>query len=208
MRQVILVPGTYAWDGVKKDWYSPGAHFHEMIKALPSHVLVSPQHPFVWSTRLGGVGFGDGDLVIYKAAGRNLFHYAVPPLAPDLQVPSEDLVVISHSHGLQPVLFAAEDGLKIDLFIDIAGPVRKDMMGTAARARPNIRRWVHVHAGRRDRWQWLGTLFDGHRGIVRKHPLAHENYPVPEADHSEVVREPKYHDLIRGILEGRIHGES
>lgn len=208
MKQVILIPGTHAWDGEKKDWYSPGEPFHEMIKTIDDFELVSPEDHFVWSTRLGGVGFGRGDLVVYRAAGVNLYHYAVPPRCREQQIPSDDLVVISHSHGLQPVLFAAKMGLKIDLFIDICGPVRKDMLPIAEMAKPNIKRWVHIHAGRRDRWQWLGTLFDGRVGIIRRHPLAHENLPVPETDHGGVTRDPRYHSLIRGILEGRIHGES
>lgn len=206
MKQVILIPGTHAWDGQKKDWYSPGQPFHDFIQTVPGHTLVCPNEPFVWSTRLGGVGFGDGDLVVYRAAGMNLYQYAVPPRCPEERIPPADLVVISHSHGLQPVLFAAKYGLQIDLFIDISGPVREDMMDVARAARSNIKRWVHIHGGRRDRWQWLGELFDGRVGIIKNHPLA-ENLPVPEADHSVVTRDPRYHALILGILEGRIHGE-
>jgi hypothetical protein len=206
MKQVILVPGTHAWDGVKKDWYSPGQPFHEFMVTMPGHALVCPSNPFVWSTRLGGVGFGDGDLVVYRAAGMNLFQYCVPPRFPDLQIPPCDLVVISHSHGLQPVLFAAMYGLKIDLLIDVSGPVRQDLMPIAQAAKPNIRRWVHTYGGRRDRWQWLGGLFDGHVGVERKHPLA-ENLQVPGADHGEVLREPRHQLMIKGILEGTIHGE-
>jgi hypothetical protein len=207
MKQVILVPGTHAWDGTRQDWYSPGQPFHDFIPTVEDHELVCPDEPFVWSSRLGGVGFGSGDLVVYRAAGMNLYHYAVPPRCPDERIPPAQLVIISHSHGLQPVLFAAKHGLKIDLFIDICGPVRQDMLAVARDAKPNIRRWVHIHAGRRDRWQWYGTLFDGKWGIVRKHPSAHENLSVPEADHGEITRDPRYHALIRGVLEGRVHGE-
>jgi len=206
MKQVILVPGTHAWDGFRKDWYSPGAPFHDFIPTVPGHELVCPDAPFVWSSRLGGVGFGDDDLVVYHAAGVNLYHYAVPPRCPDKMIAPEDLVVISHSHGLQVVLYAAARGLKIDLLIDISGPVRADMFVTATKAKLNIKRWVHLYGGRKDRWQWLGGLFDGNVGIVRKHPLA-ENLEVPKADHSMVTRDPNYHALIQGILEGRVHGE-
>lgn len=205
MRQIIMVPGTHAWDGVKTDWYSPGHPFHEFLKSLPGHELVSPEDPFVWSTRLGGVGFGSSDLVVYRAAGVNLFQYCVPPRCPQMQIPGDDLVIVSHSHGLQPVLYAAAMGLKIDLLVDVSGPVREDMMETAKLAKPNIRRWVHTYGGSKDRWQWLGGLFDGHLGIERKHPLA-ENIQVPGADHGEVLREPRHQAFIKGVLEGTIHG--
>lgn len=206
MKQVVLVPGTHAWDGIKLDWYSPGQPFHEFMKTLEGFELVCPNDPYVWSTRLGGVGFGDGDLVVYRAAGVNLLHYCVPPRFPDLRIPPDELVIVSHSHGLQPVLFAAAAGLKIDLLIDVSGPVREDMMPWATKARPNIRRWVHTYGGRKDRWQWLGGLFDGHVGIERKHPLA-KNLQVPGADHGEVLRDPRHFKMIHDILEGRIDGE-
>jgi len=131
----------------------------------------------------------------------------VPPRCPQERIPADDLVVISHSHGLQPVLYAAKQGLKIDLLIDVCGPVRWDMLPIAGAAKKHIHRWVHIHAGHRDRWQWFGSLFDGHVGIVRKHPLADENLAIPEADHSQVMRDPRYQALIRGVLEGRVHGE-
>lgn len=205
MRQVILVPGTHAWDGQKQDWYSLGSPFHTFMSNMPDHVLVQP--PYVWSTRLGGVGFGNGDLVGYLAAGVNLFQFCVPPRCPERQIPSRDLVVISHSHGLQPVLYAASQGLKIDLLIDVSGPVRYDLMDVAKAARPNIRRWVHIYGGHKDLWQWFGELFDGHLGIVRKHPLASLNVRVAQADHGAVLREPTYHDILRSALEGRLSGQ-
>lgn len=206
MKQIVLIPGTYAWDGTKLDWYSPGQPFHEFLCALPGFGLVCPEAPYVWSTRLGGVGFGDGDLVVYRAAGVNLYQYCVPPRCPQMQIPSEELVIISHSHGLQPVLFAAAAGLKIDLLIDVSGPVRQDMMGVAEVGSSNIKRWVHTYGGRRDRWQWLGGLFDGHFGIERRHPLA-KNLQVPGADHGEVLREPRHFNLIASILEGTVDGQ-
>lgn len=206
MKQVILVPGTHSWDGKHPDWYSPGQHFNYFISHLPGFQLASPEEPFVWDTRLGGVGLGQADLLVYQAAGINLWYFAVPPLCPEKRIPPDQLVVISHSHGLQPVLYAAAAGLKIDLFVDVSGPVRHDMMPVAAAARPNIRRWVHLYGGHRDRWQWLGELFDGHLGIVRDHPLANENIKVPGADHSEILREPVHQVLMRGILEGTLQG--
>lgn len=198
--KIILVPGTHAWDGHTAGWYSPGSLFVDYLHSIGVELLDAAR-PFVWSTRLGGLGLGDGDLLNWKASGVNLFAYVVPPRCPHLQVPSSETVILSHSHGLQPVLFAAADGLKIDTFIDVAGPVRADMMHVARAARPNIRRWVHVHAGRRDLWQWFGELGDGACGVVRKHPEAHDNIAVNTADHNDVLELPQYFPIIGKVLQ-------
>lgn len=200
MKQVILIPGTHAWDGVRKDWYSPGSSFHDFVSTVPDHQLLDDEDPYVWSSRLGGVGFGDDDLVVYRAAGVNLRQYA-------RRAGADPVVLITHSHGLQPALYGCAQGLKVDLLIDVSGPCREDIMPIAALARPNIKRWVHLYGGKRDRWQWLGALFDGKWGVVRKHPLAHENHCERKADHGAMLRDERYQSLIHGLMIGTIHGE-
>lgn len=201
MNDVILVPGTHSWRGDEsRDWYSPGSPFMKYLTGL-GIALVNAERPFVWSTDLGGLGFGAGDLSVWKAAGLNLYAYVVPPRCPDQRLPAAETTIISHSHGLQVVLCACAEGLKVDTFIDVAGPVRQDMMPLAEAARPNIRRWIHVHAGHRDKWQWFGTFGDGFFGIVRQHPLADENVPVLKADHGDVLRNPIYFPIIGSCLQ-------
>lgn len=199
--KVILVAGTHSWRGRAADWYnpSPPSPFVTYLASLGVSLL-EPDRPYIWDTNVGGVGFGDDDLLGWKAAGINLFYYVVPPLYPALWLAPRETVVISHSHGLQPTLWAAAEGLRINLLIDVAGPVRKDMLPVAERARPNIGRWVHIHAGRRDWWQVWGGLFDGHLGVVREHPLADLNLPVPAADHGDVLRTPAYFPIIGQAL--------
>ncbi|MGH9350242.1 MAG: hypothetical protein ACRD26_23560 [Vicinamibacterales bacterium] len=200
--KVILVPGTHSWRGeASQDWFSPTSAFVGYLGGV-GFTLLDTVHPYTWDTGLGGVGFGDDDLIGWQAAGINLLHYVVPPRCKPMQVPGGLTILITHSHGLQPVLFAAAAGLKVDLCIDVAGPVRQDMMPTAERARQNIRRWVHVHAGKRDWWQVWGALFDGRWGIVREHRLADLNIPVPAADHGDVLRNPAYFPVIgRALLQ-------
>ena len=202
--KVILVAGTHSWRGKETDdWHSPGSAFCRYLQgrgvAIVGHETGG--RPFVWSTNLGGFNpFSTRDLLVWEAPGANLYAYVVPPLAPDRRIPPSETVIITHSHGLQPTLFAAAKGLRIDTLIDVAGPVREDMMPTATLARPNIRRWVSIHGGRRDRWQWFGAFFDGHVGIVRDHPLAHETVSVPTADHGDVLRTPAYFPVIGEAL--------
>lgn len=198
MKTVILVPGTHAWDGVKEDWYSPGSLFVEYLRSI-GYEPIDP--PFIWDTEVGGIGFGDV-LRGWRANGINLLRFVVPPRCPDRRILPSETIVISHSHGLQVVLWAAARGLLIDTFVDVAGPVREDMMPAARDARPNIRRWVHIHAGRKDKWQWLGAMFDGNFGIVRQHPLADRNVREPQADHGDVLRTPRFFHHVGEALNG------
>lgn len=162
--------------------------------------LLDATRPFIWSTRLGGVGFGDDDRLGWKAAGVNLFAYVVPPRCPDRQVPPIETIIITHSHGLQVALYAAAEGLKIDTLIDVAGPVRRDMAYIARTARQNIRFWAHLVGGKRDLWQVAGALFDGHLGIVREHPLADTNTRVPGAWHGGPLRDPALFSFVGRLL--------
>ena len=209
--QLIAVPGTHAWRGPDGagDWYHPGSPVLAYLASIPppgTIALADPAHPFVWSTDLGGaLPFTDTDLAVWLAAGENLYQYGAQPRCEQQRLPPEETVILSHSHGLQPVLVAAAKGLQIHTFVDVAGPVRKDMRAIAEAARPQIRRWVHIHAGHRDRMQWLGELWDGHLGVVREHPLADENVSVPQADHSEVLRLPQYFPVIARAVLGSNH---
>jgi hypothetical protein len=114
-------------------------------------------------------------------------------------------VIISHSHGLQPTLCAAAAGLKIDRFIDVCGPVRSDVMAIAARGRQNIRRWVHLYGGRKDRWQIRGSLFDSLDPrtwfrVQRAHPLADVNRGMSEADHDDYLQDPAWFHVMQDAL--------
>lgn len=161
------------------------------------NIASSAMLPFDWSNDLD---LGDGH--DWPAGGASLFYYLVPPLHPEYAWPSKETVLVTHSHGLQVALHAAARGLKVDRLLDLAGPVRKDMMPIANRARPNIRRWMHVHSDHSDRWQWLGEFLDGHFGIVRQHPLADRNISVADVGHTSLLREPKqfHHWVNHGLV--------
>jgi hypothetical protein len=200
--RAILIAGTNSWKpgDPALDWFEPGSAFARFLESKTDIRPVFGQskskpvvyRPFTWSTDLGGVGFGKGDLRVWMAAGANLFEYIVPSLCPDARIPSNDLTLIAHSHGLQVALFGLALGLKCDTLISIGSPIRKDMADTAKLARPNVRNWIHVHSDGSDRWQWLGELFDGHLGIVRESPLADRNDFVPKVGHSELLRDSQH----------------
>lgn len=204
----LPIAGTDANDGedlTARDWIH---HESAISMFLLDRGLqqLSPGRPFVWTTRLDGIEvwrrwlkwlrLRGTDQVDWQTAGLNLWSYLDPPWPwpPKLgeaPVPHEWRNLITHSHGLQPALFACAAGLKIRRLLSIAGPVRADMMETAARARPNIEKWTHVCSDSSDRWQWLGEIGDGAFGIVREHPLADENICIPKVGHSGLIYDEK-----------------
>jgi hypothetical protein len=196
MSRVILVAGTHSWDGDGRiDWYMPSSNFASYLATQGVQPVFGDGHPFTWSTRLGGVGFGSSDLVEWHAAGVNLLNYIVPPLCPEKRIPAVETNLIVHSHGLQVALFACASGLQVNTLISVGSPVRKDMETIARAARPNITRWLHLHSDGSDRWQWIGELFDGRFGIVRKNPLADANDFVSKVGHSDLLRNPEHFHL-------------
>lgn len=201
-RSVFLIPGTHAWDPDDDEvsWFERGSTFMRMLRVAGIR-QADAQRPFVWDTDLGGIGFGDGDLHGWYAAGYNFAEHARRIAG------KRPVTVVSHSHGLQPALFAADPavgGLRINTLIDVCGPVRKDMRQIAEHARPNIGHWIHYSGGRANYMQLLGQLFDGDMNwgalIGRPqwaHPLADENIHDPRADHGSWLHdEDKIAELI------------
>lgn len=52
--------------------------------------------------------------------------------------------IISHSHGLQAVLFAAAIGQKLGTVISVSGPIRRDMKRALRAGMGNVEKWVQV----------------------------------------------------------------
>lgn len=204
--QPILVAGTGSWeDDGRIDWYCPGHAFGKFLTeqgVAPSYDgsgQERPSRPFVWSTGLAGVPFFTSKKT-WAAGGAALKYFAVS----QLRLGGRQTSLIAHSHGLQVALFAcAEQDLKVDVLISVGSPVREDMMPVAERAMRNIGYWLHLYSDGSDRWQWFGELFDGHLGIVRKHPLADQNDSVSKVGHSKLLRDPaQYHYWVeRGWLD-------
>jgi hypothetical protein len=197
--QFLAVNGTHE-NRNREQWSNPES---ALSKFLERHGLMNIAHsamlPYDWSDDIDFTAGNHGDWI---AGGRSFFYYVAPPLRPEYAWPAEDTVAVTHSHGLQVALYAAKLGLKIDRLLDIAGPVRKDMMPVAQEARPNIRRWMHVHSDRSDHMQWFGEFGDRHFGIVRKHPLADDNVEIEKVGHGGLLRDPKFFPLWleRGLI--------
>ena len=68
-------------------------------------------------------------------------------------------------------------------------------MATARKARPNIRKWLHVHSDWTDYVQLLGELGGGGWPIIRKHPLADVNVGIPKVGHSGLLYDAQFFPL-------------
>jgi hypothetical protein len=207
--EVLLVPGTYSWRGSSGpgDWWTVGSPFRKFLSSAGIRIVGEGHQEYVWSTNLGGINpFSKSDLVVWEAAGRSLFSYLVPPRCPEKSIPPDEVVLLTHSHGLQVALYAASAGLKVRHLIDVSGPVRKDLRAVAEAARPNIQKWTHLHCQKHDKLQFLGELFDGHFGVKLQHPLADENKFFPSNSHTYPLRTPEYFPVLLNTIKETYEG--
>lgn len=206
MADIVPVAGTWSWKGGKPtDWCAPDSPFSAALVAQGHRIVAPSGRPFIWSTSLGGVGVGDGDLNPWRAAGENLFAYCVPPLAEDRRIPASSLILIAHSHGGQVAAAALASGLKAHTLVTVSTPHRKDMAPVYAEARKNVARWIHLHgAWYRDTWQWFGEFFDGRFAM----PWTKDSQVFPEADvvinhgldHGAPLRDPRHFHFVLDAL--------
>jgi hypothetical protein len=181
-----LIPGTHAWSPkqLTGQWYHEGSLFRAILAVQGFRADV-----FEWSTGIDGL-WPWRKLHLWHSTGIQFRNHIIPPRAPWARCPPLETAVVTHSHGLQPLLVACALGLYVHTLVDICGPVRDDMIAEyGAAARKNIGHWLHVHSDRSDTMQWLGGIGDGAFGITRPHPLADVNHRLPKAGHSRVLNE-------------------
>jgi hypothetical protein len=185
MTSVTLVKGTK-----HGEWADPGSPFRTRVLE-PAGFSVYPRADW-WTGNVSGLPrwlnwWASSKLSDWRVGGDFL--------ADDLaEMPYEDRNIISHSHGLQPVIFAARQ-VPIRRLIDVCGPVRKDMDGACASAKKNIGYWVHVASKGGDRMQYLGEAFDGMFGWVREYPRAHDNIVIEGIGHSGLLYDERLFPL-------------
>lgn len=218
---IFLVQGTEGWqvDDVNplhpRNWWRAGSLLCQMLIAH-GFELLDPDDPFVWSTDLGGVAFWQRwkwlkwlksrrDKRDWLAGGKTAKWYArmkgylvIPPKSmPEvraalLATKRTPLVMVTHSHGLQIALNAANEGLVIDYLLDISGPVRADVLAECADGLQNIGHWMHVTAESGDLIQVLGRLGDGHAGGAVPLPASVHVVSIPDVNHSELLANPRF----------------
>lgn len=188
-KQAILVGGTHSFHATeaenRAEWCHPESAFVREVLAPAGIAVVAPAgRPFSWDGSLDGI---DRHELTWHAWGRALFDYAVPPLAPEKRIPPSALVGFGHSHGGNVWIYACALGLKVDCLVTVGTPVRGDLRALLERARPNIRRHMHLYS-RRDWWQVFGAIGDGILGVRRQFPAPTRNEEMPRG-HGNVLRD-------------------
>jgi hypothetical protein len=212
MAAYIPIPGTWALfsDTGQPDWWQAGSPFTTHMRSQDFRLL-RPDNPFVWSTQINGHKFwtrwfggrDTKDHADWKAGGAALRYYVDHGPCPRCgwhEVPVRHRNILAHSHGLQVVLYACADGLRIRRLVSFGSPIRSDMRAVAMKALPNIDRWMHVYDPTcEDRIQWLGQFGDG---VIDLHPdrtvdLQNVvNHPIRGVGHSELLCDPRqFHHL-------------
>jgi hypothetical protein len=199
----LPIQGTEGWQVDDPDprhprnWWRQGSL---LVDELASHglALLCPEDPFVWSTDLDGEQFWERwpwfrsrkDKRDWLAGGKALRWYLLSrfPLAS----PRPPLVLLTHSHGVQIAHYAAAEGLRIDYLLDIAGPVRADVLQETAAGLKNIGHWMHVTDGDGDLIQTLGRIGDGHVGGAVQLPQSVQIVRHDGIDHSELLSNTKF----------------
>lgn len=188
---VIVAHGTWAREAL---WYRPGS---ALWQACEEHDLLPIQ--FKWSGYTGGVPGPvivppdtddlKGSLRLWQSEGEKLALFCQRL---GLEAPH----VISHSHALQVVAFAASGvgGLcmaqRFGTVLSLSGPVRQDMARIRGFARSHIRRLVQVYDPERDLTIREGEAFDGEVGW---------HYALPEADVNVEARGHGHSGLTQDI---------
>jgi hypothetical protein len=162
MKTLVTVHGTF---GRAAGWHLPGSLLRDMAASRGIAV-----RDFLWSGVLAGLptalpgdpaerenGADDGALLPWLDAGEKL-DLDLWGLTPA----NRPLHVLSHSHGLQVVTFAALRGVEFETAISVSGPIRRDMLRARRAAAHNIRKWVQfADPTGTDRTIIEGELHDG-----------------------------------------------
>ncbi len=194
MTLYVPVPGTHGWPDDAHAWW----RWHSPLACYLARrglSVLAPDRPFVWSTDLDGLRFWrrwigrGGTHRDWRAAGAALGFYLVcrDPQCPH-GVPYDDRNLIAHSHGLQPVLYAAAASRApfIRRLLSIGSPIRADMRTVIDGALPKIGRWLHVTTTGFDLMQILGRLGDGRIGAPAL-PRSVEVRRIPGIGHSDLL---------------------
>ncbi len=195
---LVLVHGTW---GRAQPWHLPGGLIRQLCQARGISVL-----DFKWSGILAGVptslpgdpheavnGADDGKLLPWLDAGEKLALY--------LENFSNPVDVISHSHGLQVVTFAALKGITFREAISVSGPIRRDMQRARRAARSRIGHWTqYADPTGKDKTIVEGELFDGVVGA--EYNLSEgQTILTPGMGHSGALTDPRWLNQMLDLVE-------
>ena len=180
----IPIHGTWAIDEQEIAWWRATGAFAQYAKR--SNVFQSEvvSIPFIWSSDISGFKYnlasGNRKHTDWRAGGYALLYYLQ-------NVPVEDRNLIIHSHGLQPVAYAAAYGVEFNNIISVCSPIRTDMKDSYEILRLRARNWLHLYDNK-DAIGWLGQFGDGRFFGSRKCDQATENQQLKGISHSDILK--------------------
>jgi len=184
---LVLVHGTH---GLNDGWWHAGSPFTKAVWTA-GLALLDEVDPFRWSGELAGVptltpddpadAYDDKGLAVWSTAGLALLWYCRSKTV-------DRVSLVTHSHGAQVAWFALAHGLLVDRWLDISGPVRRDMQRVRRRGMGNVALAVHVYDPT-DPILLAGELGDGRAGLALSAPEYHRGLMVAGAGHSGLFNE-------------------
>lgn len=187
----IPIHGTWAIDEAEIAWWRISGAFAQFSKRNNVHQFVLNGLPFIWSSDISGFKYnlssGNAKHTDWRAAGWSLIYYLQ-------NVNQSNRNLIIHSHGLQPVLYAASYGLEINNIISVCSPIRSDMNEVTEAARFRIKNWLHIYDSK-DIIGWLGQFGDGKLIGSRKSAHSDENHHLSGINHTDILKIGKKMDF-------------
>lgn len=201
----IPVAGTNGWsdDSEILDDYGRNevrwwqtSYFYYFMKKNGFDVPNS-KDPYVWTTDLQGVSFWRRWSVFngkinkirdhrdWIAGGAALRWYIKSYGLEDTEVS-----LIAHSHGLQVVAYACDQGIRVKNLISVGSPIRRDMEHLYKCIRNSTIRWLHISDGNNDRIQLAGQFGDGILSRRTFNKFANFNNPLPNISHTRILSDP------------------
>ena len=210
-QRYLIVPGTWAAGRALRsatdppDYWEPGG---SLVVYLSQHGWdnVSTGRMY-WDGRLQGTPLGrlvyrrklEGQMHIGWTVGGECISHTLQTLAtrPIDPVDPAELIIVCHSHGLQPVAKGLADPLcpKVKGLLSVASPIRNDMQELYTLAAEKVERWEHCQMGSRDRLRWYGVIGSGRwqdalggaLGLTIGPEQATKRTQLKEYDHSEFI---------------------
>ena len=172
---VVPVGGTWSQEAGAHDWWRPASVWVANLRNAGLSLLDAAE-PFQWSAALA---IDAGQDPLWRTSGLALKWYCQAKT----MMRTEELTVVAHSHGGNVLAFALAAGLRLRRALTVGMPVRQDMAGIYAAARPNVDQWTQLYC------EEVGTPFQ----ILGCLPEVNPAREVAEADVNLKVEPPTSH---------------
>ena len=197
-KHMVLVTGTWG-EKSEEEWHKDKKWKDDLadigIKQLDRDV------PFLWSSNLDGL---IGENYDWRSGGAALKNY-IEARQCKYGITNEPINLISHSHGMQIVAYAAYFGLRLGTVVTVAGPKRDKLDRQYKSIQTGSKCWIHVHSDWRDVWQLFGSLRWGSPfGQARDMKYANKNVYIPHTSHTDLMDFEllRNQGIFRSIMKG------